>query len=158
MAHVAENIVESARLGHNFMILGQAGTGKSTLLKRIKEELRGIGKNVVMTASTGIAASLISGRTLHSWAKLGDGRLTASQIVSKMEIEEVNAINHADVLIIDEISMLSADTFEKTEMVIRRTRKSALTFGGLQVIVCGDLLQVPLHSTCHLDFYGALLI
>lgn len=91
------------------------------------------------------AASLLHGCTIHKWAGLGDGRYSAKDIFSKMEIEHQQEIKRTQVLVVDEISMMSSATFQKIEEVIRFVRGGILPFGGLQVVLCGDMFQVLVY-------------
>ncbi|XP_033731754.1 ATP-dependent DNA helicase PIF1-like [Pecten maximus] len=102
--------------GHSFVILGQAGTGKSVLVSEIFNQLSGTGKHVQITATTGIAASQFpSGRTLHSWVGILDGRFSNREAAERVSNDENTAqrIRKTNTLIIDEISMLSAKLFDQ---------------------------------------------
>lgn len=85
---------------------------------------------------------MIGGTTIHKWAGLGDGRHTPHQVIEKMELEQLKIIKSCHTLIIDEMSMLSKKLFEDVELICQLVRQQELPFGGLQVILCGDLLQV----------------
>jgi ATP-dependent DNA helicase PIF1 len=128
--------------GKNVFITGSAGTGKSTLLKKIIEQLPIEGTFV--TASTGIAAVHINGITLHSFAGIGISSSKAESIgkvnKSKAAIERWQ---RAKRIIIDEISMVDGDCFDTIEAIARITRGIDKPFGGIQVICCGDFLQLP---------------
>ena len=134
--------------GHNLLILGQSGTGKSFLTKRIALDLRKEGKHVAITATTGIASLSVGGNTIHRWAGIADGRDSDERLLEKLKCNEhyhtqKHNILKCDRLIIDEISMLSLKIFETLEYVCRRLRDSEEYFGGIQVIGVGDFFQLP---------------
>lgn len=131
----------------NLFISGPAGSGKSFVLNRFTTivDAQFSGKfNIAVTASTGIAATLIGGQTIHSWAGLGidtepfDPKKVTPQMASK-----IPAIRSTDVLIIDEISMFPAYLFEKLDAVLKWARRSKKPFGGVQLVLTGDFLQLP---------------
>lgn len=134
----------------NIFFTGAAGTGKSVLLRRIIVELRKkhkkLGPQVVsVTASTGLAACNIGGMTLHSFAGIGLGEETVSQLVDK--IRRNRKANQrwktTKVLIIDEISMIDGELFEKLEEIARIIRRNPGPFGGIQIVLTGDFYQLP---------------
>jgi ATP-dependent DNA helicase PIF1 len=110
--------------------------------------LETLNRPFALTASTGVAALHIHGRTVHSWAGIGLGKKPVDQLVNDLLTDEklVNALRRwraTHTLVIDEISMISADLFDKLDMIGRRVRDRAMEFGGIQIIVCGDFLQLP---------------
>jgi len=131
--------------GHNLFITGKAGTGKSYTLNKIIKKLKDKGKKVAVTASTGIAATHIDGKTIHSWAGIG--------IKEKLIIDDLHALRNnpysfrriagMNVLIIDELSMLDNCRLDLVDQVCRFLKEGDKPFGGLQVIVCGDFFQLP---------------
>lgn len=125
----------------SMFITGEAGTGKSTLIKFIIDGLVANGKNVAVTAYNGIAALNINGTTLCKWSGFGpfDEPLKAYEKRKKPP----KTWKDTDVLIIDEISVVSAELFDKIEALARIFRRSAQPFGGMQVIVMGDFFQLP---------------
>lgn len=134
--------MEIFRSGMNVFLTGEAGSGKSTVLNYYIDELREQGKNVLVTAPTGIAALNINGSTIHRQFKLP----------ARVLVEEPQPFNvtreilSADVIIIDEISMCRIDLFEFVMKVIIRadeTRVNKLGKTAIQVIVCGDFSQLP---------------
>ncbi|CAG9564653.1 unnamed protein product [Danaus chrysippus] len=136
-------VLEACLSGQNIFFTGSAGTGKSFLLKRIVAALP---PDVTMaTASTGVAACHIGGTTLHAFAGIGDGSGTLENLCeratkSALVAQKWRKCKH---LIIDEISMVDGLYFEKLEAVARHVRKNNKPFGGIQLILCGDFLQLP---------------
>lgn len=128
--------------GRNVFFTGSAGTGKSFLLKRIMGSLPP--KSTFATASTGVAASHIGGTTLHNFAGIGSGSAPLVQCIELAQrpgvLQHWTSCRH---LIIDEVSMVDAQFFDKLESVARSVRRSTEPFGGIQLIVCGDFLQLP---------------
>ncbi|GFN95027.1 ATP-dependent DNA helicase pif1 [Plakobranchus ocellatus] len=135
-------VIEMVKQGKSIFFTGSAGTGKSFLLKRIIGALPP--NHTFATASTGAAACHIGGTTLHSFAGIGSGNGSLKQCIelaSRARVaQQWRACRH---LIIDEISMVDADLFEKLETVARMVRKCDKPFGGIQLILCGDFLQLP---------------
>lgn len=131
----------------NVFISGPAGSGKSFVLNRfisiVDAQFNG-NFTVAVTASTGIAATIIGGQTIHSWAGLGINTEPFNRNnVDPIMKRRVNDLRTTDVLIIDEISMLPAYLFEKLDAVLKWARKSDKPFGGVQLILTGDFLQLP---------------
>lgn len=128
--------------GENVCLTGPAGVGKSYTINNFVEHTT---KKVAVTSTTGISASLINGRTIHSWAgiKLGDEETNALLVRVKKNKDAKERILGSDVLIIDEISMMDAELFEKLEFIIRVIRYNDKPFGGLQVVAVGDFAQLP---------------
>ena len=138
-------VLDKAIDGKNILITGGAGVGKTYLIHKISHSLTRLGKKVAVTSTTGISAILINGTTVHSYLGIGLGTnsvdaLCSSIVKKKFLRDKWNAI---DTLIIDEISMLTADLFDKLEELARRIRKSDLPFGGIQLILSGDFCQLP---------------
>jgi len=131
----------------NLFLSGCAGTGKSFLLSRLVEELRAMGKQVAVTATTGIAAIQIGGSTVHSFAGFGIGDQSPAElkrlVLSTAKFRSIFGPEHLNTLFIDEISMLSVDYFEKLNLVAQEARGNRKPMGGLQVILAGDFLQLP---------------
>ncbi|KAG6445132.1 hypothetical protein O3G_MSEX003736 [Manduca sexta] len=138
-----QRVLEACLGGKNIFFTGSAGTGKSFLLKRIVSALAP--DVTVATASTGVAACHIGGTTLHAFAGIGDGSGSIENLCERaMKIplitQKWRKCKH---LIIDEISMVDGAFFEKLEAVARYVRKNDKPFGGIQLILCGDFLQLP---------------
>ncbi|XP_066197548.1 ATP-dependent DNA helicase PIF1 [Saccopteryx leptura] len=128
--------------GQSIFFTGSAGTGKSYLLKRILGSLPPTG--TVATASTGVAACHIGGTTLHAFAGIGSGQAPLAQCVALAQRPGVRqGWLNCQRLVIDEISMVEADLFDKLEAVARAVRQQKQPFGGIQLIICGDFLQLP---------------
>ncbi len=145
--------LEILKTGNNIFLTGEPGSGKTYTINEYVKYLRSNGIEPAITASTGIAATHIGGMTIHSWCGIG-----IKSTLSKTELNTIatnsrvaNRIKKTKVLIIDEISMLSADTFTTVEQVCRAVRASKvpgstghlLPFGGLQVVLVGDFFQLP---------------
>lgn len=135
-------ILDAVVSGKNVFFTGSAGTGKSFLLKKI---IAALPPDVtVATASTGVAACHIGGQTLHQFAGIGLGTGNLERCV-QMASRNSSAASWRKTkhLIIDEISMVDGDYFDKIEAVARHIRKSERPFGGMQLILCGDFFQLP---------------
>lgn len=130
----------------NIFFTGAAGTGKSVLLRSIIKELRRkYGYRAIgVTALTGIAACNIGGQTLHRFSGVGLGKEPVEELVKKVRKSQARMRwQNTEVLLIDEISMLNSDLFEKLEAIARHIRGNDIPFGGIQVIATGDLFQLP---------------
>ncbi len=133
------HIVNLIKQGKNIFITGSAGTGKSYILNQLRNDF----PNMVITASTGAAAINVSGTTIHSYAGIGIGDRPADDIAWSLRQDTRRNILYCSLLAIDEISMLSAETLDLIDEVFQIVRQSKLPFGGIQVIVIGDFLQLP---------------
>jgi len=121
----------------NILITGPGGTGKSTILKKFKEKTK---KNCVVLSPTGIAANNVGGQTIHSFFKLGIGVQTHETMNKERWAPLYEKI---DTIIIDEISMVRKDTFEYMDKIMRKYKDSEKPFGGVKLILFGDLYQLP---------------
>lgn len=140
--------LERAKQGMNLFITGNAGSGKSFLIEQIMEELRKMGKKVVLTASTGIAAFYIGNgaSTLHAFAGVGLGEDSQEKLLEfvRKRPTKLKLWNATDVLIIDEFSMISTDFFLKLNYIAKHVRgKFDQPFGRIQLICVGDYFQCP---------------
>lgn len=125
------------RTNTNILITGPGGTGKSTILKKFKEKTK---KNCVILSPTGIAANNVGGQTIHSFFKLDIG----VQTPETMNKERWSPLyEKIDLIIIDEISMVRKDVFEYMDKIMRKYKDSAKPFGGVKLILFGDLYQLP---------------
>lgn len=134
-----------ANTNRNIFLTGRAGTGKTTFLHRIKHE---IVKRMAVVAPTGVAAINAGGMTIHSLFQLpfgpylpGNTRDPARQ--RKFSGEKIRLIQSLDLLVIDEISMVRADLLDGVDDVLRRYRDHYKPFGGVQLLLIGDLHQLP---------------
>lgn len=135
--------------GHNLLLLGTAGTGKSFLINSIAKALTDIGKRVQITCSTGIACSVYKGNacTIHQYTGIADGRHGPDHITevlnNSVRYEHIlHNIKTVDTIIVDECSMISKQVFDTINNVCRM-KVSTLPFGGIQILFCGDFLQLP---------------
>jgi hypothetical protein len=138
--------LELVRLGRSFFITGKAGTGKTTLLKEIVKECRARGKNIAVSAPTGVAAKNAEGQTLHSLLGLKTIVFIPGKIrkwYRTMDDARVKVIKKLDILIIDEISMVRCDVLDMVDLTLQHYKGNKKPFGGIQVILFGDLFQLP---------------
>ncbi len=140
---------ELFKQGKNIFITGPGGTGKSQLIKTIVDycEMR-YPKKYQVCAMTGCAALLLKmgARTIHSWSGMRLARGTKDQIITSIYKNKKACANwkKVQVLIIDEVSMMSQKIFEVLEETARSVRKRYISpFGGIQVVFCGDFFQLP---------------
>ncbi|OQR75204.1 ATP-dependent DNA helicase PIF1-like [Tropilaelaps mercedesae] len=135
-------VLASVKTGTSVFFTGSAGTGKTFLLKRIVTILPP--NSTFVTATTGIAATHIGGSTVHAFAGIGLGEASVSCLAEKVRKSAAMANwRRCQHLIIDEISLLDGAYFEKLEAVARSVLNSDKPFGGIQVILSGDFLQLP---------------
>ena len=135
--------------GENVFITGGGGVGKSTLIKYIYQHFKD-NKKIACTSTTGTSAILIGGMTLHSYLGIGLGTAKVESLVKKIRSRPIirKRWQELDILIIDEISMLSPELFEKIDKVACRLRRRSLLkgknepFGGIQMILSGDFCQL----------------
>lgn len=130
------------KTGKSVFLTGKAGTGKTTFLKRVVEESR---KRVVVVAPTGIAAINAGGVTIHSFFQLPlHPFIPGAKLESKFAFskEKRSIIKTMDVLVIDEISMVRSDLLDAVDSVLRRFRNRFKPFGGVQLLMIGDLQQL----------------
>lgn len=130
------------KTGKSVFLTGKAGTGKTTFLKRVVEESR---KRVVVVAPTGIAAINAGGVTIHSFFQLPlHPFIPGAKLESKFAFskEKRSIIKTMDVLVIDEVSMVRSDLLDAVDSVLRRFRNRFKPFGGVQLLMIGDLQQL----------------
>ena len=120
------------------LVTGKAGTGKSTLVKFIRDS--GLFPNTVVLAPTGIAAINVTGQTIHSFFRLPPRIITPEAL----EGQRPNRMwKKVDLVIIDEISMVRADIIDGMDMVLRKARRTHEPFGGARMMFVGDFHQLP---------------
>ncbi len=131
--------------GESVFLTGPPGAGKTYVLNEFIRRAQRKGETVAVTASTGIAATHIGGTTIHSWSGLGIRETLSDWDRDRLIQTErlVKRYNAADVLVIDEVSMLHGHRLDMVNEVCKLLRKSQEPFGGLQVIMVGDLFQLP---------------
>lgn len=139
---LARTIVENTRT--NLFLTGRAGTGKTTFLRRLRANSP---KRMVVLAPTGIAAINAGGVTIHSFFQLPfapyvPGANYSQQNNYKMHKSKTVLIQSFDLLVIDEISMVRADLLDAVDAALRRYRRSSEPFGGVQLLLIGDLQQL----------------
>jgi hypothetical protein len=129
----------------SIFLTGKAGTGKTTFLHKIKTESK---KRLVVVAPTGVAAINAQGVTIHSFFQMPFGPIIPGEIQQKSGFKhkfsktKINIIRSLDLLIIDEISMVRADLLDGIDQILRRYRDRNKVFGGVQVLMIGDLQQL----------------
>ncbi|MCF6247809.1 MAG: helix-turn-helix domain-containing protein [Desulfobacula sp.] len=134
--------------GSHIFLTGKAGTGKTTFLHNLKKNSA---KQMIVTAPTGVAAINAGGVTLHSFFQLPFGPfIPGSEAYEKnrrrqfrFSKEKKQIIKSLDLLVIDEISMVRADLLDAVDSVLRNHRRNNLPFGGVQLLMIGDLHQLP---------------
>ena len=131
--------------GRSVFLTGAPGAGKTYVLNEFIRLARRQGKHVAVTASTGIAATHIGGTTIHSWAGFGIADRLSEHDIARLGARAnlVKRFNATDVLVIDEVSMLHGSRLDMVNQLAKRLRQSTAPFGGLQVILVGDLFQLP---------------
>ncbi len=129
--------------GQSVLLTGAAGTGKTFVLNQFIKRARRDGKSIAVTATTGLAATHLGGVTIHAWSGIGVRESLDGMFFNKISKQRADIITKADVLIIDEVSMLHDYRLDMIEEVTRRIRGGDRPFGGLQVVLSGDFFQLP---------------
>lgn len=129
--------------GQSVLLTGAAGSGKTYLMNQFIRRAKRRRKSVAVTATTGLAATHLNGTTIHAWAGIGVHDELPRLFVQKMGKQRQALIVKADILVIDEISMLHDFRLDMIEEVTRLVRGGDKPFGGLQVVLCGDFFQLP---------------
>lgn len=141
---------DAIRAGESVFLTGPGGTGKTFLIDHIRKEIAG--KTIAVTALTGCAALLLGSdaKTIFSWAGIGIGKDSRQKYVDQLRMMRhlSKRWRETDILIIDEVSMMTPELLELLEYLGRAVRPtgrtiSPLPFGGLQVVLVGDFLQLP---------------
>jgi len=149
LLELAEQYVATTNV--SLFLTGRAGTGKTTFLRHIVQMVR---KRCVVLAPTGVAAINAGGVTIHSFFQLPlcpylpdvKELVTEYQMPNKkrhLRKERISLIRSLDLIIIDEISMVRADLLDAVDATLRRYRRSAKPFGGVQLLMIGDVQQLP---------------
>ena len=138
---LANNYVQFT--GQSIFLTGKAGTGKTTFLHNLRKTTA---KRMVIVAPTGVAAINARGVTIHSFFQLPFGPLLGMDRIKSDQMrfnkEKINIIRSLDLLVIDEISMVRADLLDAVDAVLRRFRRQSKPFGGVQLLMIGDLQQL----------------
>jgi ATP-dependent DNA helicase PIF1 len=144
--HVKSLVCENSQ---SVFFTGPAGTGKSVLMRAIIQDLKKKfardPDRLAVTASTGLAACNIGGMTLHSFSGIGLGKEDVQTLVKKTRRnpKAKNRWLRTKVLIIDEISMVDGDLFDKLSQIGRVIRNNGRPWGGIQLVITGDFFQLP---------------
>ena len=128
-----------ANTNNSFFLTGKAGTGKSTFLRHICDEVK---KRFVVLAPTGVAAMNVKGQTIHSFFGLSYG-VQGPNNYGSIDKDRIELLNKIDTIIIDEVSMVRCDMVDVMDRMLRRHRNDPHPFGGVQVVFVGDLFQLP---------------
>lgn len=140
-----ETALKLLKAGENVFLTGSAGAGKTYTLNQYIQYLKARKVPVAITASTGIAATHMNGMTIHTWAGIGIKDVLSDHDLKNMKERKYlkEHLENAQVLIIDEISMLHAKQLNLVNQVLKYFKESDEAFGGIQVIVAGDFFQLP---------------
>lgn len=134
---LAFNTIE--RTHSNLLILGPAGTGKSTFVNYLKSASK---KRIICACPTAVSALNVGGQTIHSLFQIQPRDFIMPEML-KLKAKPRNILIATDVLIIDEISMVSPDLLDAIDILARQARRNNEPFGGIQVVAIGDLFQLP---------------
>lgn len=134
-----QKLFEKLENTHNhFFITGKAGTGKSVLLQYFKQNSA---KRLVVVAPTGVAALNVGGQTIHSLFRIPPEFITKEKL--RLSPRTAMLLRNLDTVVIDEISMVRADLMDAIDYLLRLARNSNIPFGGVQMVMFGDLYQLP---------------
>lgn len=140
-----DEALDILKTGANVFLTGEPGAGKTYIINRYVQYLREREIEHAITASTGIAATHIGGMTIHSWSGIG-----IKETLNKYDLDKIASseyinrrVRKTKVLIIDEISMLRAETLSMVDAVCREIMQKSEPFGGIQVVLVGDFFQLP---------------
>lgn len=140
-----EQALQILKTGANVFLTGEPGSGKTYVTNAFVSYLKRVKIEVAVTASTGIAATHLGGRTIHSWSGIGIKRSLSARDLDYIASNEWTAkrIERTQVLIIDEVSMLDGATLSSVDRVCREVKRNKQPFGGMQVVLVGDFFQLP---------------
>ncbi len=127
------------RTHQNVLIMGQAGTGKSTFINYLKSASK---KRIVCACPTAVSALNIGGQTIHSLFQIQPRDFIMPEFL-KLKAKTRNILTATDVLIIDEVSMVAPDLLDAMDLLARQARRNNDPFGGIQIVAIGDLFQLP---------------
>lgn len=138
--------IKAFKTRQNIFLTGPAGSGKTCTLREIISICHAANKNIAVTASTGLAAYLLRGRTVHSFLGIGlaqkSAKALADQVRTKAKTTYQRLLN-LEILAIDEISMIDNELLDKVNEFLKLIRNNHAPFGGIQVIFSGDMAQLP---------------
>jgi nucleoside-triphosphatase THEP1 len=143
---IYEKVLNHIKKGESIFITGPAGSGKTFLLKEVYDHLKKNNKRVVLTSTTGTNAMNLGGMTIHKL--MGIGTQSNKNYINYMKHTFLfsgikKRLAKIDIIIIDEVSMLRADTFELINVVLQEVSANKLPFGGKTLIFTGDFYQIP---------------
>lgn len=140
-----ETALEKLKSGRNVFLTGEPGSGKTYTINTFTEWLDNEHISYAVTASTGIAASHINGTTIHSWSGIGIMKNLEQTDIDGIRFNKFHypRIKEAEVIILDEVSMLEATFIDDLDKVLKAVHRNELAFGGIQVVMVGDFFQLP---------------
>ena len=145
------------KVGKNISIIGFSGTGKSLLTKTINTYIKSeTSKRIYLCSTTGISAYNIGGMTINAFMGIGTGDSDLNVLIKKVYRNRsiCDRIYYTDILVIDEISMMSAVLFEKIDLICQRIKRNKKFFGGIQLVITGDFLQLlPVFNNMNSAIY-----
>lgn len=128
-----------AKTNKSFFLTGRAGTGKTTFLQKVQEC---VDKDFIVLAPSGVAAINAGGQTIHSFFGLDLG-VQGPKSYGMMNENKIALARNVDTIIIDEVSMVRCDIMDAIDRMLRYCRHSSLPFGGVQMVLVGDIFQLP---------------
>lgn len=140
-SNALDHIIKLIKQGKNVLCTGPGGCGKSYILRKLKETFT----NMYITATTGVSACNIGGTTLHSFAGIGVADLPKEELLNKVykHVKAPKNWKNVKLLAIDEVSMLGKNLFDKLDYIARKMRRNESPFGGIQLLLVGDMYQLP---------------
>lgn len=143
--NIGKKVIEEILVnGKNVFLSGPGGSGKSFIIKALRELGKYVGKNVDITSTTGISAVNVSGTTIHSWSGIRLGKEPVMKILKRIKINKraLERWRSVDILCIDEISMLGMNIFELLNELAMNIVDKRKVFGGIQLVLTGDFFQL----------------